>query len=139
MLSRPVQADTETAEPRPAATVEVGLGMELVVPPEVSPDSESAPEILVGSRFSAAVLAICLKLARDLVSLALVLRLESQHHVNFYRSVSSKTTYFSFTTMTIPAWQCLPWEQYSHNGVAALTSMVYVGIMPVDSLAATSM
>ncbi len=74
MLSSPVQADTETAEPRPWATVEVGLGTELVVPPETSPEPALVPvEIFVGSRFSAALADSSLKAVRDLEALAAVL------------------------------------------------------------------
>jgi len=32
--------------------------------------------------------------------------------------------YFSLMTIDIPAWQCFPWEQYSHMGVVLLIMMV---------------
>lgn len=35
--------------------------------------------------------------------------------------------------MTIPFWQCLPWEQYSHNGVVSLIKMVYVGVLTASA------
>jgi len=69
---------------------------------------ETAEELSPGARFAGAFLAAKAKFARLRVAFAAV---------------------FSFMTATIPAWQCLACEQYSHIGVALLIGMVYVGLM----------
>lgn len=79
MLRSPVQAETETMEPRACAGVPLplalGLGMELVVPPVVPVVGVSPLPVVMdeGSRFSGADAAMVLKLSRDLDALAEVL------------------------------------------------------------------
>lgn len=77
MLRRPVQADTETMEPRPCSGVPepVGLGTELVVPP-TTPVGVSPPVLLpraMGSIVSGASEASFLNASSDLEALAAVL------------------------------------------------------------------
>jgi hypothetical protein len=44
---------------------------------------------------------------------------------------------YALMTITIPLWQCFPWEQYNQIGFVSCTIMVYVGV--VVALADTGM
>ena len=70
------------------------------------------------------VLASSLKFARDRVELAAVLSKLSVTSIPTLTIARTSSTHFSLMTMTIPAWQCLPWAQYTHMGVVLLTMMV---------------
>jgi hypothetical protein len=45
-----------------------------------------------------------------------------------------REAHFSLITITIPFWQCFPWEQYNQIGVVLLTMIVYVGVVVDEAL-----
>jgi len=92
------EAPDEALVPEPEdVVVDAAPLVEVEVDPAVPPDME------VGAVFEVALAARDLKFARERVEFAAV---------------------FSLTTITIPLWQCLAWEQYSHIGVVLFTMTV---------------